>query len=251
MQLFGVALPLPFVAIEIASGGADINGPGLAVWAPLSAGVLGLAYLAYYTGLQRGPVSVVTTAASAWLAITVAIAVALFGERVALEHLALMAVVLVGIVMLSLRRGSSTGDRAGLRWGLLAMLGLGVALAFFERATAAGGAMLAVLLTRMIAVVPSYLFICSRGGRVWFPQDQVGWRLLLGAALLDAGGYVGYNLGLEVAPVAVVAPIVAAHPVATVALAVAIKRERPRAMQWAGGAAIISAIVALSALVGA
>ncbi len=248
VQLFGIALPLPFALLEL-SARPDVDWGALAVWAPLSAALLGLAYLAYYTGLQRGPVSVVSTAASAWLAVTIAVAIVLFGESVALEQLALMAAVLAGIAMLSLRRGIISGG-SGLQWGLLAMLGLGVALAFFERATEAAGAMIAVFVTRTLAVVPSYLFIRSRGERVRLPSDGAGWRLLLGAAVLDAGGYVGYNLGLQVAPVAVVAPLVAAHPVATVALAVLLLRERPRAMQWTGGVVVVVAIIALSALVG-
>ena len=74
--------------------------------------------------------------------------------------------------------------------------------------------------------------------------------MLIGAAFLDAGGYVGYNLGVEASSVAVAAPLVAAHPVATIALAVVIMRERPRAMQWAGAVVSVSAVVGLSALVG-
>ncbi len=51
VQLFGIALPLPFVAAELASGSLDVDWSSLAIWAPVSAGFLGLAYLAYYTGL--------------------------------------------------------------------------------------------------------------------------------------------------------------------------------------------------------
>ena len=250
VQLFGLALPLPFAALELASGSAEVDWGALAVWATLSASFLGLAYLAYYTGLQRGPVSVVTTAASAWLAVTVVVAVVLFGDSVTAEQAALMAVILAGIVMLSLRRSSATAGGGGLWWGLLAMFGLGAALAFFARATDAGGAMLAVLVVRTLSLIPTYLFIRSRGEPLRLPSNGAGWRLLLGASVLDAGGYVGYNLGLEVASVALVAPIVGAHPLATVALAVVLLRERPRALQWAGGAVIVSAVVALSALWG-
>ncbi len=247
MQLFGLALPLPFVALELAAGSVTIDRGSLAVWATLSASFLGLAYLAYYTGLQRGPVSIVTTAASAWLAVTVIVAVVLFGERVTAGQAALMGVILAGIVMLSLRRNNAAVG-GGLWWGLLAMLGLGVALALFDRATAASSAMTAVFAVRLLSLAPTYLFIRSRGEPLRLPWNRAGWSLLLGASVLDAGGYVGYNLGLEVAPVAIVAPIVAAHPLATVALAVVLLRERPRALQWAGGAVIVSAVVALSAL---
>ena len=86
---------------------------------------------------------------------------------------------------------------------------------------------------------------------VRLPIDRRGWALLAAVGLLDAGGYVGYNLGVDSAPVAVVAPIAAAHPVATIALAVALGRERPHALHWAGASAAIGATMVLSFLVGA
>ena len=250
MQLIGIALPLAFVVIELASGELDPDWGALAVLAPLCGGILGAAYLAYYTGLQRGPVSIVTTAASAWFAVTIVFAVVVFSERVTAGQGALMALILAGIVMLSLQRSSAPGGSSGLWWGLLAMLGLGVAMGLFERVTEAAGAMLAVASTRTLAMLPAYAMIRARRERVRFPSDGRGWRLLFAAGVLDAGGYVAYNLGIEVAPVTVVAPLVAAHPVATVALAVAVLRERPRATQWAGGAVVVGAVVALSAVVG-
>ena len=250
VQFFGIALPLPFVVAELASGSLDVDWSSLAIWAPVSAGFLGLAYLAYYTGLQRGQVSVVTSAASAWLAVTVIIAVALFGESVTLGQAGLMFLILAGVLMLSLRRESASGDGSGLFWGLGAMLGLGVALAVLARVTEAAGPMLAFLVVRSLSVVTSFLFVRSRGEKVRLPRGSGSWRVLIGAAFLDAGGYVGYNLGVEASSVAVAAPLVAAHPVATIALAVVIMRERPRAMQWAGAVVSVSAVVGLSALVG-
>ena len=82
------------------------------------------------------------------------------------------------------------------------------------------------------------------------PTDRRGWTLLVAVGLLDAGGYVAYNLGVDSAPVAVIAPIAAAHPVATIALAVALSRERPHFLHWAGAFAAIGATIGLSVLVG-
>ena len=49
---------------------------------------------------------------------------------------------------------------------------------------------------------------------------------------------------------ALVAPIAAAHPVATIALAVIINRERPRVAQWAGATLTVASTIGLSVLVG-
>ena len=250
-QVIGLALPLPFVLAELAGGGLDVDWPALAVWAPMTGGVLGVAYLVYYTGLQRGAVSVVTGAASAWLAVTVLVAVALFGESLSLGQAGLMAVILAGILMLSTGRVTGTGTSSGLAWGLATMLMIGVAMALIDRVTEAAGPMLAVLSVRALSAIPTYLFVRVRGATVKLPAERSGWVLLFAVGLLDAGGYVGYNLGVDVAPVAVVAPVAAAHPVATIALAVVLSRERPRALHWAGAVGTVAATVGLSVLVGA
>ena len=251
VQVIGLALPLPFILGQFAVGGADVDWAAFAIWAPISAGFLGMGYLSYYTGLQRGSVSVVTSAASGWLAVTVVVAVVFFGERISLAQAALMVVVLGGILLLSIQRTTKTGKSAGMVWGLGAMAGLGVSLAVLDRVTEAGGAMLAVFGARALSVIPVYAFMRSRGVGIQLPRGRGGWGLLVGAALLDAGGFVGFNLGVDVAPVAVVAPIVAAHPVVTTGLAVVMLRERPRSLQWLGAGVTVAAVVGLSAFVGA
>lgn len=251
VQALGLALPLPFVIAALAASGLDADWGAMAVWTPACAACLGLAYLAYYTGLHRGAVSVVTSAASAWLAVTVAVSVLLFGEQIMLAQVALMGVVLAGILMLSAQPSTRSGGSAGLLWGLSAMIGLGLALAFLDRVTEASDPMLAVLIVRALSVVPAYLFTRARGEVIRLPRRWDGKRLLLGAALLDAGGYVAYNLGVDAAPVAVVAPITAAHPVVTIGFAIVFLRERPRWLQWAGAAVTVTAVIALSAVASA
>ncbi len=245
-QIIGLALPLAFVIAEVAAGELRVNWPALALWAPLTGGVLGVGYLVYYTGLTRGAVAVVSSAASAWLAVTVLIAVALFGETVTPAQLALMAAILAGILLLSVGPLTGSDVSSGLPWGLGTMLCLGIAMAFFDRATEAAGPMLAVLVVRALTTAPTGAFAAARRRPIQFPTDWRGWTLLAAVGIIDAAGFVGYNLGVDAAPVSVVAPIAAAHPVATIALAVAINRERPRPVHLAGAAITVGATMALS-----
>ena len=237
------------MAFEAATGRLSVNWPALALWAPLTGAVLGFGYLVYYTGLARGAVTVVSSAASAWLAVTVLIAVALFGESVGIGQMALMAAVLLGILLLSASRLTGSEVSSGLPWGLATMLGIGVAMALFDNATAAAGPMLAVLVVRAVSAIPSSAFALVRRMPIRRPQDHNGWALLATIGVVDAAGYVGYNLGVASAPVSLVAPIAAAHPLVTIALAVSINRERPRITHWAGAILIIASTIGLSVLV--
>ena len=161
-------MPAVFVATELATGEFRVDWPALAAWAPLTGAVLGVGYLVYYTGLARGAVTVVSSAASAWLAITVLIAVTLFGETVAPSQLALMAAVLAGILLLSV--GPLTGGDvgSGLPWGLGAMLGIGIAMALFDRVPRKPVPMLAVFGGAALSH-PTYAFaargVCPFNGR--------------------------------------------------------------------------------------
>ena len=247
--MIGLALPLTFVAVDAATGRLSVDLPALAIWAPLTGAALGVGYLVYYTGLARGAVTVVSSATSAWLAITVLIAVALFGERVVVGQLVLMAAILVGILLLSAGRLTGSDVSSGLPWGLGAMLCIGLAMGFFDRVTAASDPMLGVLIVRALSAIPVFAFARGRGIPVRLPSDRAGWALLLVVGIVDAAGYVGYNIGVDAAPVSVIAPIAAAHPLVTIALAVAINRERPRAFHWAGATSTIASTMALSILV--
>ena len=248
-QVIGLALPLAFVAVEIAAGRLSINSSAFILWAPLTAAALGTGYLVYYTGLARGAVTVVSSAASAWLAVTVLIAVALFGETVGAGQIILMAAILIGILLLSAGPLAGSDVSSGIPWGLGAMLGIGIAMASFDHATAAAGPMLAVLVVRALSAIPAYAFARLKRVPIRRPQNFNGWVLLAVIGIVDVSGYIGYNLGVASAPVSLVAPIAAAHPLVTIALAVAINRERPRATQWAGATLTIAATIGLSVLV--
>lgn len=252
IQAIGIALPLSFVAAAYLNGSApSVDWGAVALWAPLSAASLGGGYMSFYTGMHRGSVSVVSSASSAWLAVTVVAAVVLFGEQVSVGQGLLLAMVLAGILTLSMQPTTRTGGSSGILYGLGAMLGLGTALAFLDQVTEAAGPMLAVLLVRTLSLIPTLALITARKERLHLPKGGTGLLLLGVAGLLDASGFISYNIGVDAAPIALVAPVASAHPVATVALAVILIRERPRPLQWAGAALTVAAVVALSSLTGA
>lgn len=251
IQVLGLSVPLAFVLAYLVAGSLpDIDWRAVAVWAPLSAAFLGGGYASFYTGLQRGTVTIVSSASSAWLAVTVIVAVLLFGERVSFGQALLLAMVLGGILMLSANPSTRTGQSTGMLWGLGATVGLGMSLAFLDQVTEAAGPMLAVLAVRALSTVPIAALMRTQGESLRLPSGGKALLLLAAVAVLDAGGFVGFNLGVDAAPVSVVAPVASAHPVVTGGLAVLLLRERPRVLQWTGAAVTVAAVAALSAFTG-
>jgi drug/metabolite transporter (DMT)-like permease len=242
----GIAL----AALAPAGALEGVDWPATALWAGVTGLLLAGAYAAYYTGLGRGSVSLVTSVGSAWLLIAVLVAALVFGEPVGAGRWVLMLAVVGGIGMLSARPGAGGHASTGIGWGLMGMLGLGVAFALWAPLTAAAGGVLAALSSRIVSAVAVFAVLRVRGAPVGWPGGVGVSRLLVGAAVLDAAGYAAYALGVERAPVVLIAPLAAAHPLGSIALAILVLRERPTRLQWAGIGVVIAGVATLAVAVG-
>jgi drug/metabolite transporter (DMT)-like permease len=249
VQSIGLAVPGAGLAILILSSGlGDVTWLTIAWLAPLMALLSSLAYMVYYTGLERGSVSIVSSVASAWLLVSVLVAALVLGESVSVEQLVLIAVVLAGILTIGVQPGNGTGKSSGIGYGLAAMILLGVALALSKPLTEAAGPFLAVLTARALASVVTLGLMRARSLALTWPSTRMGVWVLVGAALLDAVGFVTYYIGVERAPVVLIAPFAAAHPLGTIVLAMLFLRERPGQFQAIGIALTLIGVVGLSAV---
>ena len=245
----GALMPLGLLAVDAGTGSmATVDWATFAWAAPLTGTLLGAAYVVYYTGLQRGSVAVVTGVGSGWLVVSVLIAVLAFGEALTAAQTLAIVLMLGGVALISTQRTVASGGPSGLGWGVLSMLTLGGALAMWKPLTEAAGPAVSVLVVRLIAAGSLYVYFRVRGGRPRLPLGSGTWRILAAAAL-DGAGFVAYNIGLDGAPLTVIAPLAAAHPLATIALAAVLLRERLTLAQGAGVGLTVSAVMALSILV--
>ena len=251
VQAIGLVLPLAYLAAVLPGSDREVDWATLAYAAPLAALFLGTGYAVYYRGLHVGSVSVVSAMASAWLLVSVLIAVLFLGEAIGAGDAALIGVVMGGIGLMSVQRTTRHGTSTGTGYGVASMLTLGAAFALWKPLTDAGGPALAVVLVRTLSSVGLWVFMRLAHSKVVLPAGGHAWRLLLWAATLDALGYVAYNVGLDRAPLTLIAPLGAAHPVATVALAWWLLRERPTRTQALGIGVTVAGIIVLSTVSGA
>ncbi len=247
VQAIGLVVPgVAFAILVLSSGAGDVDWITVGWLAPLTAVLVGFAYAIYYTGLERGSVSVVSSVASAWLLVSVVVAALVLNETVSWRQGGLIALVLLGILTIGLQPGDGRGKGSGIGYGLTAMVLLGVALALWKPLTEAAGPFLAVLTARALGSLVTLSFMRARSIALRFPSTRFGISVLLGAAGLDAAGFVTYNIGLDRAPVVLIAPLAAAHPLGTIALAMLILRERPGRFQAIGITLTLIGVVALS-----
>jgi drug/metabolite transporter (DMT)-like permease len=257
MQLVSAVI---FIALALAAGTTIPTDPGSLAIATLL-GLIGAgAYLAYFTGLQYGPISVVSGVVAAFGGLTVVLSVIFRGETLTALQAAGATIATAGVIL--------TGIAFEGGWRSTRFAGPGVAfsvvaLVLFALMTMATD----IALERMswlqvyaiarginaaisIAVVVGLGLIASRrgrrptGGPAWSDGRIVGAIVL--AAVLDVLGLVAFAIGLETAPTWMVGLAASFGPAVTIVAAVVFLGERLKPIQWFGLSGILVGMVAIA-----
>ena len=239
----GIAPPLLMGLSRESSWGA-LTGGDFVILAVLSSLLFSLGYVAFYRGLERGLVSIVSPLSASWLVVTTILTAVFFDERLAWVQGLLIFVILIGIVLTS-ARGRNGASISGLWYGITAMMVFGVAFTLWKPMVEDVGPFLAVVSVRLLATVFLGLYITARNS-VRLPFSRLALALVTGAAVLDSLGFIAINLGIELKPVSLIIPIAASYPAVTMALAWILLRERVTRTQTVGIVAIMAGVISFS-----
>ena len=196
-------------------------------------------YLAYYRGLEIGSVSIVSTVASAWFAVSVTLAVIFLGETPTVLQVVLISIIVVGIGTLSDFRSISfaqilnSSQASGFSHAVFVMFTLGVVTVLAKPMIEAGGPFLGSAYTHILSSVFLLIVIRWQGISLEF-QIKDNLQYVVGAAFFDAAGILLFFMALLISPITLVTPIMAAHPLATMACARFFDGERTSALQSVG-----------------
>jgi len=227
------------------------------------AALLGLigagAYLAYFTGLQVGPIAVVSGVVAAFGGLTVVLSVVFRGESLtALQAIgatiATVGVVLTGIAFdggwRSTRFASPGVIFAVVALVLFALMTMVTDIAletmgWIQIYTVARGinAAVSVGVVAVLTITASRLGRRPPGGPIWSQGRIVGALVL--AAVLDVIGLISFAIGLESAPTWMVGLAASFGPAVTILVAVAFLGERLKPVQWLGLAGICAGMIAI------
>lgn len=238
-----------FLLLLAAATGAlgDVDAGDLPFFAAL--GVLGAgAYVAFYRALSIGPISVVSPIASGYAAVTVLLAVLLVGERLSATQAGAVVIVFAGVALASadIRRIRQTGHirSQAIALTILVMVLFGFyVLGIAERVDELGW-LLPVLYARLAST--GFIVAAAAARReLRLPRTSVTLLAVAVAGVLDALGYVAFNLGTREADTSVVATASAPYAVVPVVAGVLLFRERPTVSQWTGIVTVVAGVVLL------
>jgi drug/metabolite transporter (DMT)-like permease len=240
------------IVLALATSTALPSDPGV----NLLAGALGImgagAYLAYFTGLRIGPISVVSGMVAAYGGLTVVLAVVLRGETLtALQALgatiATAGVILTGVAFDGGVRGTRLAG-PGVIFAVIALVLFAVMTIGFATAIESTPWLGVILVSRIVNAVASVVAVAAMtvldGGTGGFANPRV-WAIVLLAGILDVVGLMSLAIGLDGAPTWLVGLASSFGPAITILVAVAFLGERLRPIQWLGLVGILVGMVAI------
>ena len=256
MQLTSVVV----LAILVLGTGTAMPDEPAIVALSLGCGVVAsVAYLAFFTALRHGPISVVSPVVSTYGGLTVVLSVLLLGESLAAGQVLGVVVATSGIVLASvsleggLRRARPAGP--GVVFALVALVAFAALAVVMAGPVRAAGWLPVVFLAR-VANTGSIWTIFGTSRLRW-PAGAVPARgrvvdrraigLVIGVGLLDVGGLIAFAVGLQVSQTWLVGITSSFGPVVVVTAGVLLFGERPRPAQWLG-LGLVAASVFLIAL---
>jgi drug/metabolite transporter (DMT)-like permease len=260
MQVVGAAL---IWLLALSTGVSWPTDPAVLVGGSL-VGLAGAgAYLAYFTGLRIGPISVVSGMVAAYGGLTVVLAVLLRGESLTPLQALGATVATVGVILTGV---AFDGGLRGVRFAGPGVAFAIVALILFALMTIGSDVVLertgwveVLLVSRSANAVISVLVLVvamtllrrpaapllegetADGGRI----DRRVVALVVLAGLLDVIGLMSFAYGLEVAETWLVGLASSFGPAVTIVVAVAFLGERLKAIQWVGLAGVLVGMIAI------
>ena len=219
------------------------------------------AYLCYFTGLQFGPIAVVSGMVSAFGGLTVVLSVVLRGESLSPLQALGAAVATVGVLLTAfafdggLRSTRFAGP--GVAFALVALvlfslmaITTDVALEtmswiqIYTIARVVNASIGTVVLLVLVRRAGSALGHRPEGGPTWSNSRIAGALVLVG--VLDVLGLIAFAIGLETAPTWMVGLAASFGPAVTIMVAVAFLGERLRPVQWFGLLGILTGMICIA-----
>jgi transporter family protein len=220
--------------------------PSVTVTALASGAISALAYLAFFTALRHGPITVVSPVVSLYGGLTVVLSILLLGEQLARLQAVGVIVATCGVVLAAvafdqgIRSARPIGP--GVAYALIALVAFAAVTILLSGPIRAAGWLPIMLLSRIANASVGWVILgatrvvrrraVAASPRRRFDRRAAG--LVVAAGLLDTAAFVAFAVGLQVSETWLVGITSSFGPVVAVAFGVLMFDERPRRIQWLG-----------------
>jgi drug/metabolite transporter (DMT)-like permease len=238
---------LATIALLVLVTGTRIPDDPSVIAMALASGVISAtAYLAFFTALRHGPITIVSPVVSMYGGLTVVLSVLLLGEALAPLQAVGVVVATSGVVLAAvafdggIRRARLVGP--GVAYAMVALVAFAAVTILLSGPIRSAGWLPIMLLARIanagtVWVIYGVARVARRPGASTSTGRSLDRRavgLLVAAGLLDTAGFVAFAAGLQVSETWLIGITSSFGPVVAVAVGVLLFGERPRPIQWLG-----------------
>ncbi len=218
------------------------------VFSLLAGTTAALGWLSFYKALKTGKVSVVSPIVSGWGLVTFLLAIVFLSEKLTTMQFALSGMSLAGVFLVStnIREFIKNSGKlnAGTGMAVLSMIFCGLSDFLSKFIVDEVGAFYTIVFVRAVAIAIILAYSFGKENNARIEAKSAGLLLIVG--ILDAVGYLAYNMGISVGLVSIVAVICSAAPLLTMVLAHLFMKERLAKSQYLGIALIVAGVAGLS-----
>ena len=210
-----------------------------------------IAYLAFYKGLEKGQVSLVSPLGASWSLITIILSVIFYRESLRINQLLAILFITIGIIIISVNLKDVIKNRSiqlltGVKEGIISMFGWGISLFLLISVSKELGWFLPAFIFRflILLLLTTYIFYSKKS---FLPKpNKFPWIMLLFIGLFDILAFFTYSLGVSGTYGSIVAPISSANTIVTIVLSVIFLKEGVKLRQIIGIGAIMSGLILIS-----
>jgi bacterial/archaeal transporter family protein len=216
--------------------------------APVAAGLYCAGYLFFFTGFEKGDVSVVAAAMNLWAVVTMVVAFLFMGQRLSTSQTVGAITIIVGAMLASVDWGRLRRQgfhvSLGVRETLLGAFFFGVYWNVSEVVSEDVGWLRTTLLVKagVVLVLLMLAVLTRRRLRADGVQGRTA-LTLVAMGVVEVCAVAAVNYGIAIGDAILVTPIASALSVVTIALAVVVLRDRVSAPQAVGMAMAVGGIV--------
>lgn len=210
-----------------------------------------IAYLAFYKGLQKGQVTLVSPLGASWSLITAILSIIFFRDILKINQIFAILLIMIGIVVISVNlkdliKNKSLQLLIGVKEGIISMLGWGVSLFMLISVTKELGWFLPAFIFRFLILLLLTTYILYSKKSLLPKTSNFPWGILILIGLFDMLAFFTYSLGVSASYGSIVAPISSANTLVTIVLSLIFLKEKIRLRQTIGITAIIFGLVLIS-----
>jgi drug/metabolite transporter (DMT)-like permease len=250
MQFFGILIGFAYFITNLKSFNFSPVSQNIPILILIAAFQV-VAYLAFYKGLEKAEVSLVSPIGAAWGLIVAVLGVIFLKEFLKFSQLLAIGLIVVGIILLSINIGDLVRSKkinllVGVKEGVIAMIGWGLSLFLLVFPSKDLGWFLPTLIFRFFVITILVGYIIASKKRFISSKKSFTVLLLLAIGFFDIGGFFAYSFGISGSQASIVAPIGSAFALVSVVLARIFLKEKVDKNKLAGVLAVVGGLVLIS-----